>query len=640
MSAQPSVAQLLDESQSLERAGEIAAALQRAQAAVEQARADGDAQTLAAALNSIAFVHFRMGHYAQARALAEEALTHAAADSPARADALLLLGMCATETNDLAAGEDFYLRAIDLSRQLGYHRALSRGLHNLSAGVYMPRGQFELALATDAEALRLAKEKGMLDLVWAPLIIIAWVYWITGRRDQATATLNELRRVALPGSGAEGYYFCVSGNLALDEGALDQVPSLYARARSIGEASGEPSINVLARLGMSRYHRTIGDASAAREWANDALTIATRVGYQHFQGIALVERGRAAWAIGDLATAEADLCAAIEILNTLGAAFDLTRARFFLAALLHEQERDEAVSAWRDAARSIIAGNYAFLLEQERGLAFPLVATYLSHTNSEIAALSATLVSHLERVPPPPLHILTLGRFEVRQGNRRIADQTWRQRRAGELFRLLLVSPGHSLSHDEIIETFWPNKPSGSTQALFHQATSALRRAIEPELPDRFPSRYLQVEEGRVTLYLPPGSSVDFEAFEQHIRAEEWEAALALYQGELFPDDRYADWAAIPRERLQRLYLRALLMTAQRQMQMGHPREALDTCHRILEIDSWQEEAVFLGMRAYLMCNDRAGALRLYQELERTLREELNTTPQAQLRELYESLIK
>jgi DNA-binding SARP family transcriptional activator len=138
---------------------------------------------------------------------------------------------------------------------------------------------------------------------------------------------------------------------------------------------------------------------------------------------------------------------------------------------------------------------------------------------------------------------------------------------------------------------------------------------------------------------LPAGSTVDFQTFEAHCRAEEWDAALVLYGGDLFPDDPYAEWAIAPREHFKRLYLRALLITAHRQMQAGRAREALEACHRILEMDPWQEDAVLLGMRACLAFNDRAGAVRLYRQLERTLREELNTVPQAELRALYQSLL-
>lgn len=639
MDVSSDVSVLVEQSRELERAGQVSAALDCAQVALAQARAANDALGIAAALHCIAFIHFRLGHYGPARDFAEQALTYAQPQSPAYADALLTLGMCATETNDLASGEDFYRRAIDLSRQLGYYRALVRGLHNLAAGVYMPRGQFDLALAADVEALRLAKELGMDDLIGALLVAMAWVYQLTGKREQAAVVLEELHRIALPESSAQGYYFCAAANLALDEQDLECVPTLLARARSIAEATGEPSVNVLLRLMQSRYHRLVGNAGVAWTWANDALALATRVEYCHMQGLALIERGRAAWEMGEAVSAETDLRAAIQVLEPLGAAFDLTRARLLLAALFYTHKRRDALALWREAARGILAGGYVFLLEQERGLTFPLIAVCLNHTDPTIANLAATLITHPERVPPPRLRIITLGAFEVWQGKRQVSPRALNKRRARELFALLLVAPAHTLSFDQVADALWRDNPPAATQALFHQATSALRRALEPELPAKFPSRYVQVEEGRITLHLPAGSTIDFQEFEARCSAEEWEHTLTLYRGDLFPDDRYAEWAIAPREHLKRLYLRALLITAHRQMKSGRAREALDTCHRILAIDPWQEDAVLLGMRAYLAFNDRAGAVRLYRELERTLREELDTTPQAALRELYESVV-
>ena len=53
------------------------------------------------------------------------------------------------------------------------------------------------------------------------------------------------------------------------------------------------------------------------------------------------------------------------------------------------------------------------------------------------------------RVPPPALRVLTLGRWEVRQGPRRIEKRALRQRRAGELLAVLLLVPGRRLSAEE-----------------------------------------------------------------------------------------------------------------------------------------------------------------------------------------------
>jgi DNA-binding SARP family transcriptional activator len=58
---------------------------------------------------------------------------------------------------------------------------------------------------------------------------------------------------------------------------------------------------------------------------------------------------------------------------------------------------------------------------------------------------------------------------------------------------------------------------------------------------------------------------------------------VSLYQGELLPDDRYADWAAEPRERLAWMFVDAALALAQDALAGGQPRAALASVRRILE---------------------------------------------------------
>ncbi len=639
MGIPPSIAQLIDESDALERTGDLAAALQRACQALEMARDLGQPLAIASALTTTAKIRFRLGQYLAAQASAQEALALATEDAFVRADALLLLGMCAAETDSLVEAESFFHRAADLGREIGYPRVRIRALHDLAAGVYIPRGQFDLALAADEEAQRMVRQHDCQELAGFPLITIAWACLLSGRRQRARTALDELGQMVLPGSAHEGYHHYLAAILALDEGEVEAALPLLTHARSIAEAIGDPGLNVEVRLAMSRYQQMMGNPSHARDWAHDALTFARRVGYRHMEGRALIEHGRTAWLCGDGVAAEADLRMAMEILEALQANFDLTRARLLIAALLHSQRRVEAVAAWVEAARQINIGGYACLLEQERRLAFPLVAVHLNSPDRETKALSATLLNDLQRVPPPTLRIFTLGRFEVWQAARLIKDSAWNQRRAGELFRLLLISPRHSLSEEQVFEALWPEKEPGTADAAFHQATSALRRILEPDLPDKFPSRYLQVKEGFVTLHIPPGSWVDFEAFEAYIQREDWQAALTFYQGELFPNDRYAGWAVWPRERLAHFYLRALLETAQQHMEAERPQEALELCHRILELDPWQENAVLIGMWANMALGQRAAALRLYRNLERALQEELGITPQPALRRFYQSLL-
>ncbi len=635
----PSTAADLDkEDPAFEQSGAIPAALQRAGQALETARCQGDPATLAAALVRVARLRFRLGQYDAAEALAGEAATLAAPDAPTRADAYQVLANCAAETDSLAEAEAYYRSAADLAREIGYHRAQVAAMHGLAAGVYLPRGQFDLALAADEEARSIASKQAQRNWLIGPLALISMICQVTGRRAGALAALDELNCLVTPGSMVQGYSLCTSAALSLDGGDLASARALLGQARSIAEACGEPWLNVSVRLGLSRCHRLSGDGPTARAWADDALAFARRVGYRHEEGKALIECGRAAWLCGNEATAEDDLRAAAGILEGLGAAFDLARVRFLLAALLHRQNRSEATAAWQGAARAIVEGGFAFLLEQERALAFPLLAGYQASSDAALARSCTALLEQLRRVPPPALRVLTLGRWEVRQGPRRIEKRALRQRRAGELLALLLLVPGRRLSSEEVAEALFPDREPTAVQILFHHATSALRRILEPDLPDKFPSRYLTVEEGQVALILPPDSWVDLDAFEARCRNGEWEEALALYGGDLLTDYTYADWALAPRERLALFYQRALLAVAEARLTDGQFAQALDACRRLLAVEPWHEQAVLLGMRACVALNDLAGARRLYLKIEKILLDELDTTPQAELRSYYRSL--
>ena len=658
MTTADSVTELIQQSFVLERASDVSAAFQQANRALEQARLLNHPDSLVAAQNCLATLHFRTGHYAEAQAYARQILSTVPSDSTAYADALIMLGNCAAETHSLIEAEAFFHRAANLSRLIGYPLAQLRSLHGLGQGVYLPRGQFDLALAAEQEVWRIAQDVAWLSWRPFPLTTIAWVYQLTNRPQRAREILHELSEIVAPHTLQQGYHDYLLASVEQDEGHYAEAYPRLIQARSAAEAIGEPGLSVHVRLGLSRHERAARQFAEARHWADDAVDRATRSNYQHLRGLSLIERARSAWLLDEMSAAEADLRLALEVLTPLQTNFDLARTYLLLAALSQQYlDRNEvkskgarpstspqrgsaqaAKALWLEAVSRIANGGYAFLLEQERAIAFPLLAHYLTDKAPEVSNVSATLLNHLSRVPPPALNIVTLGKFEVGQRGQCIDKSAWNQRKAGELFRLLLFSAGHTLTRDEIIEMLWPDKSIVQAQPLFHRATSQLRRVLEPDLPDKFPSRYLAVDEGRVTLHLPPGSNIDFEELEQHICREEWTEALALYGGDLFPDDRYAEWTAAARERLTQLYLRVLIIQAQLDFNAADYTTALDRCRRALTIEPWHEAAALLAMRAYLAQNDRPNALRLYRTLERTLRDELGLAPMPELQALFRSV--
>jgi DNA-binding SARP family transcriptional activator len=630
------VSDLIETSRNLERSGNIGAAFKSAEKALEYARASSlTASTLEAQVR-VAFLHFRLGHYDRANKMASEALSLDTPDTTSHVDAWLVLGNCAAETNDLSAATDSYLHAIDLSRQMDYPLALMRGLHNLATGIYLPHGKFELALAADQEVVRLATEHAVPKLYWGALVTIAWIYWLIGKFDQSDSTLDELFHATTPGSLEEGYGHWLSGNLAQESGDLDQVMPRFARARSIAEAIGEPGLGILVRLGPSRYHREAGDAAAAHEWADDALALSIRAGYRHLQGLALIERGRSAWSLGNTTTAECDFQAAIDVLQPLSINFDLARACLYLAALLSAQQNPEANQAWQRTAGVIKSCGYEFLLENERALALPWIVSGLDSPDPDHKKVSQELFNQLQSALPARVKVKTLGRLSVQIGRRTLSPTVLRQRRAGDVLVLLLASHGQTLSSHQIADALCPDKDPGAAVDFYHHAISALRRLLEPDLTDRrFPCRYLEVNEERVRLILPPGSQIDFLAFQQHIEAREWEQAIALYGGEFMPMDRYADWAIPIQQHLSDLFEQALLARAAELLARCDAAACLELSRRVLLHNAWQEQAVDLGMRAALLLGDRSTALKLYHRLKRDLDKDLGIEPKPELQQLF-----
>lgn len=638
MNGSASEVDLIEESRARERAGEIGAALQCAQHALEIAREAGDPEAQATAWARIGFVQYRLGHYPEAADCAEQALALVGPHSPARADAWITLGVCAMETGTLAEAEAYFVQAADLARQINYPLARLRALHNLAAAVYVLRGQFDLALATYEEAYRLAGELGS-PIQYTTLVAMTNLLLQTGQNARAQEMLERFGPPEAIPKQMRGYLLWLVGQAAMNEGDLAAALTNLSQSRAIAEELGDPALQAFVFMGYSQVQRQAGQPAAACQWADEGVNLASRAGNQRLLGRMLIERGLARWANDQLAAAEEDFRLAAQDLPKRHQQYDLARANFYLAALLHTQRKAGADAAWGQAAEQILANGYSAILDLERPRAYPLISAYLVHPDPWLAELSQRCMEFLQAATPPPLRAITLGSFVVSIGGRAAAAGSLRKRRAGELLALLLLSPGQALLFDQVCEAFWPDKDSEAAQTLFHQTTSALRRALEPDLPHKFPSRYLTVSEGQVRLRLPPGSQVDCWTFEKLVRQGEWAAAVAAYGGELLPEYRYAEWAVAPRQRLEQLFERALLRLAEQRLTEGQLEPALEASRRLLECEPWNEQAGLIAMQACLEMGDRLGAVRVYRQVAAALREEFDLEPAREMESIYRSLV-
>jgi DNA-binding SARP family transcriptional activator len=624
-----------------ERKGDIYTLLVSASEAVEYARRY-DPSRLAQTLATYARLLVRDEQYEEAAARACEILEIEKQSNNA-VEAIIILGICEAYKNQIDTAETQLNRAADMSRKIGYELGLARSLQYLTNLVLIVKGKFHLALTMMEEASYLREEQGSKH--WNEHYLTGLIYQIIGDRRHCRQVLDDLVLQVEPGTHLAAAYYFLWARLALDEEEMEQAKEYLRLGLRVVNRTGSMELNILFRLEHSRYHRMKNEAPVARTWAEDSLHQANRYHSQYYTGMALIERAQANWQSGDQSGAEADLDEAAVVLEPLGAAYDLARIRFLRALWYRQAGRQEAKDAWLDAVKQIVRDGYAFILEKEQDAAFPLVAAHMRGKDPQTRAATEGLLRHLANVPPPALRVTTLGQFAVWKGRRRLPDQSWTKRKAGELFRYLLLQTNRAAGREVIIESLWPDHESDSPADLLHQASSALRHALEPDLPDKFPSRYVKVEGEHIMLVLPPGSVVDFEHFERALpiaiqarSAERLQEALALYSGELFPSDRYTDWSEEKRQSLAELHQRGMLSLAKAYLDHGNYFNAITCCRQILHVDAWNEDAVLAAMQAFAGMQNVPHALQIYQDLERTLQTELSILPRADLRELAQAL--
>lgn len=481
--------------------------------------------------------------------------------------------------------------------------------------------------------------------------------------------------------------------------------------RELGERYETPA--TLNWLGL--LARQMGNLNEAARYGEEGLALREALSNDYETGLSLIDVGATYLALGHLEKAEALWRRALDIFVAANARYEQIQIHFYLAVAAQHREDDEALlhhlKRSLDLAEtfeaSISQGFLHFYVEDgawtapllaravcldytsptmERILrrlgqaALPELLTLLQDEHPNARVQAARLLGHIghgaalkaldeaRRDPQPlvaeaaeraiasiltttpePLRVQCLGRFHLWRGETEITR--WQRSAARAVFQYLLVHRNHTVPMDVLIEILWPGSDPAQSRKNLNQAVAALRRALEPELASGMDSRYLDVSDGTYTLRLPPGSWVDFEAFEGGLRpfldrqreakpenAEALEATLALYEGDFLSEARYNEWTVLIRERLRTLYLTGLRILAHSHLTTGRPAAAIDAATRALEMDGWDEEAVLVLMRAHEAQGNLPAAIRAYERLCRRLRRDLDLPPRQDLTELYERL--
>ena len=250
----------------------------------------------------------------------------------------------------------------------------------------------------------------------------------------------------------------------------------------------------------------------------------------------------------------------------------------------------------------------------------------------------------------PSIQIRTFGTLQVVRDDLAVDESAWRTRQARQLLKVLVTERPRPVATDRLIDLLWPGNSVDSAATTLRSAINALRNVLEPDRPNRAPSRYIHTQSPGYAYRTHPHIWLDVEVFENLLRQVEkagtndekqrlLEEATALYKDDYLISDPYADWVKSERERLRELYFHALLALADLYSKTGNYTDAIPLARLILSKDEVRENAYQSLMRYQAESGDSAAALITYERCRAILGEELGADPSPLTQELHSRIL-
>jgi DNA-binding SARP family transcriptional activator len=299
-----------------------------------------------------------------------------------------------------------------------------------------------------------------------------------------------------------------------------------------------------------------------------------------------------------------------------------------------------------DTLRAALGPRYAQLEAEGRGLS---TAQMVGIAMSEAARHTTEHRVQLAIEPRPAdverasLRVLALGPLQVFVNGKLVESTAWGSARPRELLVYLLMHP-EGRTKEQVGLVFWPDASAAQLRNSFHVTLHRLRKALgNPEWIGLVYDRYR----------VDPSVLEEFDVleFDEEItaarralkRQEEGAAAkleqvLSRFRGDFLDGEPVGDWHLEHRDRLQRIYVDALMELGARLMAEERHAKAAEAYRRVLARDELHEEALLALMKCHAALGERSQALRVYRRFADRMREELDAEPDDETTSFFEKL--
>jgi two-component SAPR family response regulator len=251
------------------------------------------------------------------------------------------------------------------------------------------------------------------------------------------------------------------------------------------------------------------------------------------------------------------------------------------------------------------------------------------------------------------LRVYTLGSLRVYLDESLLIDESWRNKPAKTIFKLLFTHRGKRYPKDVLTEELWPETDPAVASNRLRVAVHELRKMLGSRARKGHGMKYIAQQEGAYYFDTSTAFWTDADAFRQALtegretgERGDLDASLhayqrgeALYQGDYLRDDPFLEWTVATREQLREAHLGMLGEAAHIHAIRGSPEEAAGFCRKIIRIEPWREE-VYRRLMEYLVAAGRPHeALRAFEECRRALLAEVEADPSPETARLRDRIL-
>ncbi len=243
------------------------------------------------------------------------------------------------------------------------------------------------------------------------------------------------------------------------------------------------------------------------------------------------------------------------------------------------------------------------------------------------------------------LDVRMFGSIEVVDGERVLGTRGFGCLKAKQVFEILLVERGSSVSKERLADSLWGERLPQRYVATVESYVSVLRSRLEPGRGGR---RSVVVTEPAAYRLSTDLVRLDLDVFDALVARADVEGperalellceAADLVRGEVLADEPYAEWIQELRERYRRTVTQVLVRAAQLASELGDAGRAVGLAERAIRVDAVAEAAYRVLMSASYRLGRQEDAVRAFERCRKALASELGVEPMAETAELYAAI--